>query len=117
MDGGLTAVAAKAYVKFTNASGTVGATVDGTALTRAASDTDDALTAAAIAAAINAETDALVSKHVVATSAAKVVTVTSSLPGYAGNAVTLAAAGTGSGITASGDRLAGGSETQETFTF
>lgn len=90
---------------LSTASGAVGGTINGVTVTATAAGGDTA-TAALIAAAINASTNPLVANHVTATSAGAVVTVTSKYPGHAGNAVTLAASGTG--VTASGARLAGG---------
>jgi phage tail sheath gpL-like len=90
---------------LSTASGTVGGTINGVTVTVTAAGGDTA-TAVLIAAAINASANALVSNHVTATSALGVVTLTSKYPGHAGNAVTLAASGTG--VTASGARLTGG---------
>jgi phage tail sheath gpL-like len=110
-----TAVAATGTVTLSSSSGTVGATINGVSVTTAFA-TSDTVTAAALAAAINASGSALVNKHVTATSALGVVTVTAVHPGYAGNAVTLAASGTGA--TASGARLTGGSsDAVDTLTF
>lgn len=99
-------------VTLATASGTVGATINGVSVTTAF-DTDDATTATALAEAINDSADALVSNHVTASAAAGVVTVTAKHPGHPGNAVTLAA--TGTGATASGARLTGGTSTTYTF--
>lgn len=65
----------------------------------------DAETATNAAAAINASVTALVDGYVIASAADEVVTVTSALPGIAGNQVTLTAS---ANITASLARLAGG---------
>lgn len=92
-------------------SGSVGGTINGTAVTVTWA-TSDTASAAALAVAINAAAD-IVSKHVVATSSAGVVTLTAKCGGHAGNAVTLVASGTG--VTASGARLTGGSGTVHTF--
>jgi len=108
------ATAASGTVTLSTASGTVGATINGVAVTTAASGGDTA-TAAALAAAINAESNALVANHVTATSAAGVVTITARMPGQYGNAITLAASGTGA--TASGARLTGGAATRTTLSF
>lgn len=103
-----------ATLTLAGASGTVGAVINGVSTTVTASGGDVA-TAAALAAAINASADPLVSQHVRASNldsnnvATGVVTVTGYTPGPAGNAVTLAA--TGTGITASSARLSGGSVT------
>jgi phage tail sheath gpL-like len=104
--------AASGTVTISSGSGSITATINGVAIavTWATSDT---ATATALAAAINASANALVSKHVTASSAAGVVTITSSRPGYAGNAVTLAASGTGA--TANVSRLAGGTATEVTY--
>ena len=70
----------------------------------------DALTAANLAAAINASATELVSEHVTASAADEVVTVTAKFAGHAGNAITIASAD--ATITASGARLEGGDGTQ-----
>lgn len=87
------------------ASGTVGATINGVSVTVTYA-TSASATATALAAAINASANALVNQHVTASASSGVVTLTSKFPGHAGNAVTLAASGTG--MTASGARLSGG---------
>lgn len=75
-------------------------------------------TATALAAAINASTTALISKHVTAEASSAAVTVTAKIPGHAGNAVTIASSdGTRLAITASATRLTGGTETLTTHTF
>lgn len=102
------AAQAAGTLTLSTASGTVGGTINGVAVTVTASGGDTA-TAAAIAAAINASTNPLVSQHATATSSGAVVTVTALHAGSAGNAVTLAASGTG--VTASGVRLTGGDYT------
>lgn len=109
-----TGVQASGTLTLSTASGTVGGTINGVSVTVSASG-GDTTTAAAIAAAINASANALVSNHVTASSSGAVVTVTSKFPNHAGNAVTLAASGTG--VTASGARLTGGSATSNSFTF
>lgn len=92
------------------ANNSVGVTINGvtitTNVTTAASDTAAAVL---VAADINASSNALVAPFVSATSALGVVTVTADNKGVAGNTITLAASGTGA--TASGARLTGGSET------
>ena len=108
---------AKATGTFTIASGsgTITGTINGVAIaiTWATSDTNSA---ALLAAAINASANALIAGIVTATSAAGVVTVTAVKGGLAGNAVTIAASGTGN--TASGARLTGGTVgTQTTIVF
>lgn len=76
---------------------------------------NDAATATNIAAAINASATDLVSKHVTASAASNVVTITAVLPGHAGNAVTITSAV--ATITASGARLTGGTETTTSYTY
>lgn len=99
-------VAASGTVTIASGNGTITATINGVAIAVdwATSDTN---TAALLAAAINASSDALVSGVVTATSALGVVTIAAVLKGKTGNAITLAASGTGA--TASGARLTGGS--------
>lgn len=87
--------------------GTYTTTVNGVAINATGTNGDDTATAASIAAAINASTNALVAGHVRATAALGVVTITAASDGPDGNAITLAA--TGTGATASGTRLANGS--------
>lgn len=106
------AVAATGTLTLSTASGTVGGVINGVTVT-VTWGTSDTATAAAIAAAINASGNALVSNHVTATSALGVVTLTAKQPGHGGNAVTLAASGTG--VTASGARLTGGTHTLTTY--
>lgn len=95
-----------------SATGTLTATINGVAtnVTYATSATNSA---ALLAAAINASTNPLVAGHVKATSAAGVVTIEAVTPGIAGNAITLA--GSGTGVTASGARLTGGTQVSATF--
>jgi hypothetical protein len=100
-------VAAAGTLTLAAAAGTVGVTINGVAVTVAFAVSDTA-TATALAAAIVASVNDLVGKHVTATSLAGVVTITSKIPGFAGNAVTIVASGTGA--TASGARLTGGTE-------
>ena len=92
-------------ITLSSASGTVGATINGVAVT-VSYTTSDTVTAGLLAAAINASTNALVRYLVAATSAAGVVTIYALQPGITGNCITLAASGTGA--TASGARLVGG---------
>lgn len=106
-------VAATGTLTLSSASGTVGGIINGVTVTVTASGGDTA-TAAALAAAINASGNPLVSGSVIATSALGVVTLTARQPGPSGNAITLAASGTG--VTASGARLAGGASTAYTVT-
>lgn len=94
---------ASGTLTLSSASGAVGGTVGGTLVTVTASGGDTA-TAAALAAAINA--DATVKTFVTATSALGVVTVTAISPGTMGNSMSLVASGTG--VSASGARLTGG---------
>lgn len=103
----VTPVAASGTLTLSSASGTVGGVINGVTVTVTASG-GDTTTAAAVAAAINASSDALISGLVTATSALGVVTVTTAVTGKMGNAVTLAASGTG--VTASGARLTNGSD-------
>lgn len=103
---------------LSSASGTVGGVINGVSVTVTAAGGDIA-TAGLIAAAINASANALVNQHVTASNldasgtATAVVTLTAVSPGPAGNAVTLAASGTG--VTASGARLTGGAADSYTF--
>lgn len=78
---------------------------------------NDTATAVNLAAAIAASVTALVKDVVTATSNSTVVTVTSLIPGLAGNDVTIATPD--STITPSGARLTGGAEdaTTKTYTF
>lgn len=99
-------------------SGAVGGIINGVTVTATASGGDIA-SAGLVAAAINASVDPLVAPHVTASNlnasgvATAVVTLTAKNPGSCGNAVTLAASGTG--VTASGARLTGGVFTSYTF--
>lgn len=86
-------------------SDTVTATINGVGITVTYA-TSNNNTAALLAAAINSSTNALVQYLVRASSAAGVVTITALQPGVTGNTITLAASGTGA--TASGARLTGG---------
>jgi phage tail sheath gpL-like len=101
-----TAVPATGTVTLSTASGTLTATINGVAITATASG-GDTNSAALLAAAINASSNALVTHHVSASSSGAVVTITAKVPGYVGNAITLA--GSGTGVTASGARLTNGS--------
>ncbi len=107
-------VKASGTVTLATASGTITATINGVAVSVVWA-TNDTLSAAALAAAINASSDALISGIVTATSALGVVTVQAVVGGKAGNAITLAASGTNA--TASGARLTAGAETLFTYTF
>jgi phage tail sheath gpL-like len=102
---GTTLAEATGTLTLSSASGAVGGTINGVAVTATASG-GDTNSAALVAAAINASANALVAGMVYATSAGAVVTVRARHPGKLGNATTLAASGTG--VTASGARLTGG---------
>lgn len=95
--------------------GTYTATINGVAITVTGTSGNNTATATSIAAAINASTNALVQNIVTASSSAGVVTITAVVPGVLGNCITLAASGTGA--TASGARLTGGSETRVNMVF
>jgi len=97
------AVAATGTITMATSSGTVGATIGGTAVTVTWA-TSDEHTQALLAAAINA--DATVNKWVYATASAKVCTLTALQPGVLGNNVTLVLSGTN--VTVSGAKLTGG---------
>ncbi len=103
-------VAATGTITLSTSSGAIAAVINGVTITSTLSS-GDTLNAAALAAAINASTDALVVGLVTATSAAAgadaIVTITA-LPGKMGNAVTTAA--TGTGATADQVRLTGGTD-------
>lgn len=113
---GVTPVAATGTVTISSGSGSIAAVINGVtiSITWATSDTNSA---ALLAAAINASSNALVQNLVTATSALGVCTVTAGVKyGVAGNAFTLAA--TGTGATASGARLTSGSNgTVTTFAY
>lgn len=96
---------ASGTLTLSSASGAVGGVINGVTITDTASGGDTA-SAALVAAAINASTNALVAGIVTASSAAAVVTVTAIDATKTGNAITLVASGTG--VTASGARLTGG---------
>lgn len=96
---------ASGTLTVSSGSGAVGGVINGVTVTVswAASDNNSA---SLIAAAINATSDALIRGVVVASAATNVVTITAVKGGLGGNAITLAASGTG--VTASGARLASG---------
>lgn len=98
---------AAGLVTYVSPSGTQTVTINGVAIT-AASGANANLTAIAVAAAINASTNALVRYFVTATvnPGGSSVMIVALQPGITGNAITLAASGTGA--TASGARLSGG---------
>jgi phage tail sheath gpL-like len=98
-------VAASGTLTISSGSGTVGGSINGVSIT-VTWGTSDTATATALAAAINASTNALVQNLVTASAAAGVVTITAVQKGKQGNTMTLAASGTG--VTASGARLTGG---------
>ena len=100
-------VAATGTYTLSSSSGVLTATINGVALATGSLAGTDTENAVVLAALINASTNALVSGLVTATSALGVVTVTA-LPGKMGNAVTITAIGTGN--TASGARLTGGTD-------
>jgi phage tail sheath gpL-like len=111
----VTPVAASGIGTISSGAGTITATINGVAIAITWA-TSDANSAALLAAAINASTDALVSGIVTATSLLGVVTISAVVKGKAGNAITLAASGTGT--TAGGARLTSGSNgTSTTFTY
>lgn len=109
LDARNSAVKATGTVTLSSGSGAITITINGVTAASETWATSDAATATALAADINASADALVDGHVTASAASGVVTVTAVVPGKAGNTITLATSGTGS--TASGARLTGGSET------
>jgi phage tail sheath gpL-like len=109
-----TAVAASGTLTISSGSGTVGGSINGVSNTVTWA-TDDATTATALAAAINASSNALIQNLVTASASGGVVTITSTIPGAVGNCMTLTASGTG--VTASGARLTGGSSTVLSYTF
>lgn len=101
-------VVANGSVAYSSASGTQTVTINGVQVHSAAVGATDAATAAAVASSINSSTDALVQGHVRALVRSATVYIFASRPGAQGNAITLAASGTGA--TASGARLTGGTE-------
>jgi phage tail sheath gpL-like len=106
-------VAASGTVTLTSMAAAATVTINGVAFTASSTpsgetefeiDGNDDADAAALAAAINACTNALISNHVTASVANTVVTITAKVPGHAGNAITLAS----STEAVSGARLTGG---------
>jgi phage tail sheath gpL-like len=97
------AVLASGTLTMASSSGSVGGTIAGTAKTVTWA-TSDALSSAALAAAINADTT--LNKIVMASSAGAVTTVRALVPGTVGNKILLVASGTN--VTASGAALTGG---------
>lgn len=102
-----TPVAATGTWTTASGSGSQTCTINGVVFTSVWA-TSDTVAAAAMAALINASVSALVAGLVIATAALGVVTITTARLGVFGNAVTIAASGTGA--TASGARLTGGSQ-------
>jgi len=90
---------------FSSASGTVGGSINGVAITVTAAG-GDTNTAALWVAAVTASVNPLVAGVVTASNVAGVATVQAVQYGATGNSITLAASGTG--VTASGARLTGG---------
>lgn len=123
LDGVVTATAAANVVTITSVElgapgDAITLAVSGTGLTRSGTTLtggDDEACAAAVVAEAQAVTTALVAKHVTFARDGSDIVITAVLPGHAGNAVTLAA--TGTGATASGARLTGGTETQFSWSF
>ncbi len=93
---------------ISSGSGVLTATINGVAVTTASQSGTDTACAVALAAAINASTNALVAGMVTATSALGVVTVTAAVAGKLGNAITTTASGTGN--TADQARLVSGTD-------
>jgi phage tail sheath gpL-like len=77
------------------------------------------LSAAALAAAINASATALVNEHVTASADSGVVTITAINAGHSGNAITIAeGVDSGTDMAVSGARLTGGTDgTEKTYSF
>lgn len=93
-----TGAQASGQVTIASGSGNETVTINGVAIVTAWA-TSDTATAAAIATAINGSTNSLVRDFVYASSAAGVVTITARAGGVKGNAITLAASGTGCSVT------------------
>lgn len=121
----VTPVAASGYLAIDDATvtGTVGGTINGVTVTVASGTDTGYVVAVALAVAFNASSNALIAGIVTAVASNPTgddgrVTFTAvrSALGASGNAVTLAASGTG--VTASGARLTGGTDgTSTIFTF
>ena len=105
--------AAAGTVTYSSGAGAQTIVINGVTVFNQAWVTSDTATAAAAAAAINASTNPLIQNLVTATSSAGVVTITQTQKGTVGNSTTLAV--TGTGATASGTRLTGGTLTSYTF--
>jgi phage tail sheath gpL-like len=111
----VTPLAASGTITLSGSSGVLTATINGVAIATGSLAGTDTENAVVLAAAINASSNALVSGLVTASSAAGVVTITAVKKQKDGNMCTLAASGTGA--TASGARLTGGSDgTTTSFT-
>lgn len=106
------AAAASGTVTFATASGTTDTVING--VTFQTTTGTDAERATALAAAINASASAMVQNVVTATAVNGVVTIAADVKGKSGNWITLAVSGTG--ITASGNRLTGGSDDTSAMT-
>jgi phage tail sheath gpL-like len=98
-------VKASGTYTLSSSSGTLTATINGIAITASGAGTD-AEDATALAAAINASSNALVAGIVTASAAGAVVTVTAVQPGKIGNSITTT--GSGTGVTCNQTRLASG---------
>lgn len=113
-------VCAIGKVTFATSSGTVGVVINGVTIT-VTWGTDDTVSAALLAAAINASTNALIQNVVTATSALGVTTVTASAPGISGNWITFVASGTNVSVTGArlgtGAGSTAGSETRVAHAF
>lgn len=99
-------------VTYVAPSGAQTIVINGVTVYSATAGASATATATAAAAAINASSNALISGHVRALSTAGVVTVYALNTGLRGNAVTISA--TGTGATANGARLAGGTVASST---
>lgn len=98
----------------TATAGTANGTVVVNGVSVAGNGADATARAADAATNINASADPLIAGHVTATAASGVVTITAMCPGKAGNAITLSV--TGTGWSASGARLTGGTESFKAYT-
>lgn len=97
-------VQATGTVTYSSASGTTTVTINAVAFSQTTGT--DAARAAQAATDINASANALISGILTASSVAGVLTITATAHGKTGNSITMAA--TGTGATASGSRLTGG---------
>lgn len=94
-------------------------TIDGVAFTDTTHGGDEAAAAATLAAAINASSNARINHIIEAAASTTHVVVTCKVPGYVGNAISIAVGGAGGGssvVNGSLSKLAGGAETYKTFT-